>query len=89
MTTILDHFQSDGIEIAYRIDRPLKITSGTGEKYPVLLIHGFVSNGETNWVSPSWTTTLVKAGYETICIDNRGPWETVKSSMTLSVTAPL
>ena len=38
-------FQSDGVEIAY-------IDEGGGD--PVLLIHGFASNVETNWVSTGW-----------------------------------
>jgi len=88
MTTIRDHFQSDGVEIAYRVDRPDDLDPAQA-KTPVLLIHGFVSNGETNWVSPSWVTTLQKAGYETICIDNRGHGKSQKLYDPECYSAPL
>ncbi|MCF6199211.1 MAG: alpha/beta hydrolase [Hyphomicrobiaceae bacterium] len=88
MTVIQDYFQSDGIEIAYRVDRPKDREPGEA-KIPVLLIHGFVSNGETNWVGPSWTTTLLKAGYETICIDNRGHGKSQKLYDPERYSAPL
>ncbi len=70
MAVVVDHFQSDGVNIAYRVEGPEK---GAGQHdIPFLLIHGFASTGATNWVNPSWTKTLIKAGYQTICIDNRG-----------------
>ena len=56
-------FQSDGLAIAYE-------TYGEGE--PVLLIHGFASNGIVNWVETGWVETLTGAGYRAITIDNRG-----------------
>lgn len=59
MTTFL----SDDITIAYE-------TAGEGE--PILLIHGFASNGRVNWVETGWVDTLVKAGHRVITIDNRG-----------------
>ncbi|MFG1357644.1 alpha/beta fold hydrolase [Xanthobacter pseudotagetidis] len=59
----MPHFTSDGIDIAY-------IEEGAGD--PVLLIHGFASNKEINWVGPSWMRTLVDAGYRAIAFDHRG-----------------
>lgn len=56
-------FLSDGIQLAYEV-------FGAGQ--PVLLIHGFASNIEINWVSTGWVDTLVKAGYRPIALDNRG-----------------
>lgn len=56
-------FSSDGVEIAY-IDE--------GEGPPILLIHGFASNVQTNWVSPSWVGYLRGKGYRVIAFDNRG-----------------
>jgi pimeloyl-ACP methyl ester carboxylesterase len=56
-------FLSDGISLAYEV-------FGAGP--PVLLIHGFASNVEVNWVSTGWVETLVGAGYRVIAIDNRG-----------------
>jgi len=56
-------FQSGPVEIAY-------FEEGAGD--PILLIHGFASNKETNWVHPSWVTTLTRAGRRVIAFDNRG-----------------
>jgi pimeloyl-ACP methyl ester carboxylesterase len=56
-------FLSDGINLAYD-------EFGAGE--PVLLLHGFASNVEINWVSTGWVETLVGAGYRVIALDNRG-----------------
>ncbi len=56
-------FSAHGIEIAYA-------THGKGP--PVLLIHGFASNGNVNWVETSWTTALAEAGLTSLVIDNRG-----------------
>ena len=62
-------FNSDGVEIAF-IDQ--------GEGLPTLLIHGFASNKEVNWVSTSWTRELRRAGRRVIALDNRGHGESQK-----------
>ncbi|HEX3709107.1 MAG TPA: alpha/beta fold hydrolase [Pseudolabrys sp.] len=56
-------FKNGKAEIAY-------LDEGEGET--VVLVHGFASNKETNWVHPSWTTTLTSAGYRVVALDNRG-----------------
>ncbi|MHA1165303.1 MAG: alpha/beta fold hydrolase, partial [Alphaproteobacteria bacterium] len=56
-------FDSDGVELAY---------TDEGEGEPILLIHGFASNIQTNWVDTGWTKTLRQAGRRVIAIDNRG-----------------
>lgn len=56
-------FQSDDIEIAYEI---------YGEGNPILLIHGFASNGRVNWLDTGWIGVLNEAGYQAVTIDNRG-----------------
>ena len=56
-------FLSDGVSLAYDV-------FGAGR--PILLIHGFASNVEINWVSTGWVETLVGAGYRVIALDNRG-----------------
>lgn len=56
-------FQHDGIEFAF-------LDEGEGE--PILLIHGFGSTKEINWVGPGWVSTLTRAGKRVIAIDNRG-----------------
>lgn len=59
----MPNFTSDGIDLAY-------IEQGAGD--PVLLIHGFASTKEINWVGPSWMRTLAEAGYRAIAFDHRG-----------------
>jgi len=56
-------FSSDGVEIAYE---------SYGDGRPILLIHGFASNGRVNWVDTGWVDVLTDAGYRAITIDNRG-----------------
>lgn len=56
-------FQHDNLEIAY-------LAEGEGE--PIVLVHGFASNKEINWVLPSWTAGLKQAGRRVIALDNRG-----------------
>ena len=43
-----------------------------GEGEPIVLVHGFASNKEVNWVVPGWVNTLTRAGRRVIAIDNRG-----------------
>lgn len=43
-----------------------------GEGPPILLIHGFGSSLDVNWVGPGWVDTLVRAGRQVISFDNRG-----------------
>jgi pimeloyl-ACP methyl ester carboxylesterase len=62
-------FHNGDIEIAY-------LDEGIGE--PVLLIHGFASNKEVNWVRPGWVTTLTDAGMRVIAPDNRGHGQSTK-----------
>jgi len=56
-------FRNGEVEIAY-------LDSGEGD--PVVLVHGFASNKEVNWVNTGWTTTLTRAGFRAIALDNRG-----------------
>jgi len=59
----MPRFSHNGVEIAY-------LDEGEGE--PIVLVHGFASNKEVNWVSPGWVTTLTRAGRRVIALDNRG-----------------
>src|SRR6202790_3667955 len=56
-------FGHDGVEIAF-LDE--------GESEPIVLVHGFASNKEVNWVAPGWVSTLTRAGRRVIALDNRG-----------------
>src|ERR1700689_3611040 len=56
-------FRNGNVEIAY-------FDEGAGE--PIVLVHGFASTKEVNWVAPGWVTTLTRAGRRAIALDNRG-----------------
>jgi pimeloyl-ACP methyl ester carboxylesterase len=56
-------FNAGPVELAY-------IDEGDGE--PIVLVHGFASNKEVNWVNPGWVTTLTRHGRRAIALDNRG-----------------
>jgi pimeloyl-ACP methyl ester carboxylesterase len=62
-------FQHGPVEIAY-------LDEGQGE--PVVLVHGFASNKEVNWVQPAWVATLTRAGRRAIALDNRGHGQSTK-----------
>ena len=59
----MHRFRHDGVEIAFFDE---------GEGDPIVLVHGFASNAEVNWVYPGWVSTLTKAGRRVIAFDNRG-----------------
>jgi pimeloyl-ACP methyl ester carboxylesterase len=69
MVAAMPRFTRDGVDIAF-------IDEGEGE--PIVLVHGFASNKEVNWVVPGWMTTLTRAGRRAIAIDNRGHGESSK-----------
>ena len=59
----MPRFAHDEVEIAF-------LDEGGGE--PIVLVHGFASNAQVNWVYPGWAATLTKAGRRVLALDNRG-----------------
>ena len=49
-----------------------------GEGDPIVLVHGFASSKEVNWVQPGWVSTLTRAGRRVIALDNRGHGQSSK-----------
>ncbi len=49
-----------------------------GSGAPVVLVHGFASSAQVNWLDTGWVDWLVKAGYRAIALDNRGHGGSVK-----------
>ncbi len=74
---MVEFFDSDGVMIAYQVFEPAGDT-GNSNDIPVLLIHGFASNGRINWISPGWVKYLTELGRQVIVIDNRGHGESQK-----------
>ena len=62
-------FRNGDVEIAY-------LDEGEGD--PIVLVHGFASNKEVNWVMPGWTATLRRDGRRVIALDNRGHGQSAK-----------
>src|SRR5712691_4199004 len=59
----MQRFRHGKVEIAF-------LDEGEGD--PIVLVHGFASNKEVNWVTPGWVSTLTRAGRRVIALDNRG-----------------
>jgi pimeloyl-ACP methyl ester carboxylesterase len=62
-------FHNGAVEIAY-------LDEGEGE--PIVLVHGFASTKNVNWVYPTWVSELKKNGRRVIALDNRGHGESSK-----------
>src|SRR5262245_42178111 len=62
-------FSHGAVDIAY-------LDEGEGD--PIVLVHGFASRKEVNWVNPSWVTTLTRAGRRVVALDNRGHGQSAK-----------
>jgi pimeloyl-ACP methyl ester carboxylesterase len=65
----MPRFLHGSIEIAY-------LDEGEGD--PIVLVHGFASTKEVNWVQPGWVSTLTRAGRRAIALDNRGHGQSTK-----------
>src|SRR6202166_1683782 len=49
-----------------------------GEGDPILLVYGFASTKNVNWVYPTWVSELKKNGRRVIALDNRGHGDSAK-----------
>jgi pimeloyl-ACP methyl ester carboxylesterase len=80
-------FSSNGVTIAY-IDAPADgDVPHSGQT--VLLIHGFASSMQVNWVDTGWVRHLTRAGYRVLAIDNRGHGHSEKLYDLADYGAPL
>ena len=70
----MQQFSSNSVRIAF-IDAPAQ---GENRSEPILLIHGFASSLQINWVNPRWVDTLTKAGRRVVALDNRGHGQSEK-----------
>jgi pimeloyl-ACP methyl ester carboxylesterase len=77
-------FDSDGVRLHYELHGP---EAGS----PVLLVHGFASDYQLNWVGTRWQETLVGADYRIIGLDCRGHGQSARphdpSAYTIDVLA--
>jgi pimeloyl-ACP methyl ester carboxylesterase len=62
-------FHNGAVEIAY-------LDEGEGD--PIILVHGFASSKNVNWVYPTWVSDLKKDGRRVIALDNRGHGDSAK-----------
>lgn len=62
-------FHHGDVEIAY-------LDEGDGD--PVVLVHGFASSKNVNWVYPTWVSELRKNQFRVIAFDNRGHGDSSK-----------
>jgi pimeloyl-ACP methyl ester carboxylesterase len=66
---MMPSFHNGDVEIAY-------LDEGEGD--PILLVHGFASTKNVNWVYPTWVSELRKNGRRVIALDNRGHGDSAK-----------
>src|SRR5436190_22851768 len=69
MELSMPSFHNGAVEIAY-------LDEGEGD--PILLVHGFASSKNVNWVYPGWVSELKKGGRRVIALDNRGHGDSAK-----------
>jgi len=62
-------FHNGAVEIAY-------LDEGEGD--PIILVHGFASTKNVNWVYPTWVSELKKNGRRVVALDNRGHGDSAK-----------
>ena len=73
-------FDNGAVQIAY-------LDEGEGD--PILLVHGFASTKNVNWVYPTWVSDLRKNGRRVIALDNRGHGESAKLYDPVEYSIPM
>src|ERR1700756_5197798 len=73
-------FKNGAVEIAY-------LDEGEGD--PILLVHGFASTKNVNWVYPTWVSDLRKNSRRVIALDNRGHGESTKLYDPVEYSIPM
>jgi pimeloyl-ACP methyl ester carboxylesterase len=58
-------FESDGVRLHFELNGPERGS-------PIVLVHGFASDYQLNWVGTRWQETLTTAGYRVVGLDCRG-----------------
>jgi pimeloyl-ACP methyl ester carboxylesterase len=58
-------FDSDGVRLHFELHGPQRGA-------PIVLVHGFASDFQLNWVGTRWQETLTGAGFRVIGLDCRG-----------------
>jgi pimeloyl-ACP methyl ester carboxylesterase len=58
-------FDSDGVRLHYELHGP-------EDGAPIVLVHGFASDYQLNWVGTRWQETLTNAGFRVVGLDCRG-----------------
>jgi pimeloyl-ACP methyl ester carboxylesterase len=61
----MPEFDSDGVRLHYAL-------AGPDDGPPIVLVHGFCSDYELNWVGTRWQETLTRAGRLVLGLDCRG-----------------
>src|SRR5260370_12663567 len=69
MERSMPSFHNGAVEIAY-------LDEGEGD--PIVLVHGFASTKNVNWVYPTWVSELKKNRRRVIAFDNRGHGDSAK-----------
>jgi pimeloyl-ACP methyl ester carboxylesterase len=69
MDLLMPSFHHGDVEIAY-------LDEGEGD--PIVLVHGFASSKNVNWVYPTWVSELRKNGRRVVAFDNRGHGDSSK-----------
>jgi pimeloyl-ACP methyl ester carboxylesterase len=75
-------FDSDGVRLHFELYGP-----DTGA--PVVLVHGFASDYQLNWVGTRWQEALTHAGYRVAGLDCRGHGRSAKPHDVASYSLPV